>query len=286
MGSGVLDITSIGAGANLVKILFRGPNSSTTTQVGNVSLSTKGFYTLYYNLVDAAGNEGTAETTVEVKDMVTPQFTENTGEVVIEKGSSQGVVGSAITIPTVSGGTLLSDTTLYDSEGAVITSGTIDTTYVTSYTIKYTAVTGFGNTTTLERTISIKDRIPPNITVTPTSVQLDIGDKLNRVYGAKIDGYDWVTWNNRPNHTATYDDTGLNLSQAGTYQIKYTAKDDSNNERTTYRKVTVSTPSTIDDGDVYQSEPGQSGAAPLPVGGNQSTPRVYAGESYSPTFSY
>jgi len=274
MGSGVLDITSIGAGANLVKILFRGPNSSTTTQVGNVSLSTKGFYTLYYNLVDAAGNEGKAETTVEVKDMVTPQFTGNTGEVVIEKGSSQGVVGSAITIPTVSGGTLLSDTTLYDSEGAVITSGTIDTTYVTSYTIKYTAVTGFGNTTTLERTISIKDRIPPNITVTPISVQIDIGDELNRVYGVKIDGYDWVTWNNRPNHTATYDDTGLNLSQAGTYPIKYTAKDDSNNYRTTYRTVKVSTPSTIDASDVYQSEQGQIGAVPIAIGGSSSSPRV------------
>jgi hypothetical protein len=110
--------------------------------------------------------------------------------------------------------------------------------------------------------------------VTPISVQIDIGDELNRVYGVKIDGYDWTAWNNRPNHTATYDDTGLNLSQAGTYPIKYTAKDDSNNYRTTYRTVKVSTPSTIDASDVYQSEQGQIGAVPIAIGGSSSSPRV------------
>ena len=283
--SGVLDTTSIGAGAgdnganaNLVKILFRGPNSdpdeSTQTQVGNVSLSTKGFYTLYYNLVDAAGNEGTAQTTVEVKDMVTPQFTGNTGEVVIEKGSSQEVVGSAITIPTVSGGTLdNSNTTVYNSDDAVISIGNISASSVTTYKIKYTAVTGFGNTTTLERTISIKDTTPPNITLNPAAIELNTNDELNRTSGVEIDGYDWGEWNDIPGHTATYDDTDLNLNQPGDYQITYTAMDASGNPSATrYRPVTVKTPEpTITDAGVYQSQPGQIGAVGVAIGSASSS---------------
>ena len=140
-------------------------------------------------------------------------------------------------------------------------------------------MTGFGNTTTLERTISIKDTTLPNITLDPATINRFTNDELNPKHGVKIDGDSWTQWNNRPGHTVTYNDTGLNLSIAGTYKIIYTATDDSGNSQIQERPVVVSTPQNVTTTPEYVSQPGQIGAVAVAIGNASSS----SAREYDPT---
>ena len=241
--SGTFNTTSIGVGAgeggtnaSLYQILYQQTPSSTSTQVDGVSLSTGGIYTLYYKQTDAAGNEGTASTTVVVKDMIIPEFTGNTQDLEFEKGST----GVSIIPPSVSAPSYIGTTTLYDVNNNVVTGGQIDASTVTTYKIKYTAVSGFGNTTEFIRTVNIVDTSPPAITFNPQSISVEEGNELDLTNGVTVDGQGWDQWNNYTTQAVDFDSGGLNLNQVGTYTVTYTANDQYGNSATKPRTVTVS----------------------------------------------
>ena len=279
---GILDTTSIGAGAGenganaiLYQILYKPSHTSTSSStVDNVSLSTKGFYTLYYKQTDAAGNEGTASTTVEVKDMIIPAFTGNTEDVTVERGST-GVSVTTITLPTVNPG-YIGETILYNVNGQVVTSGNIDASTITQYKIKYTAMSGFGNTTTYERTVNVRDTIAPVISFDPpsaASVQVEQGAQLDLTAGVLVDGYNWDTWRAMHGHDSLDFSGEVNLNQPGEYDVTYTASHSSflSSDTEKLRSVTVTQ---------KQAQPIGGGSGGGLIGEPEYAPRETGGVTY------
>ena len=268
-------------------------------------MSTKGYYTLYYKQTDAAGNEGTASTTVVVKDMIIPTFTGNTEDVNIEWATTGEVWATNITLPTVNPG-YIGEAILYDvnnvvkgvihyNNAGVVTesiSGQIDRSTVTTYKIKYTAVSGFGNTTEFTRTIVVQDTTAPDIQFESgnETLQIERGTStINYEFGVTVDGYTPELWTDmygddsfRFFTSIGYDD--LNVHQEGTYYITYVALDGVGNVSSKARTIKVVQESNQDGDYGYGgnvTEPLQGAAVRISgsqtwaaMGGNSTAPRT------------
>ncbi len=122
--------------------------------------------TLTYIVKDKAGNEGRAQRTVTIKDVVAPELLLNGGTTMyLPKGSDYEEQGySAV------------DDADGDLTEAVERSGSVDTREAGTYTLRYTVKDHAGNTATAERTVQVYDE------------QTGIGNPKNRVYLTFDDG--------------------------------------------------------------------------------------------------
>ena len=183
----------------------------TVTSTGTVDTSTVGTYTITYSATDASGNTGTATRTVNVVD--------TTAHVITVLGDNPA---------TVELGSTYTDAGATADGGETVTTGTVDTSTVGTYTITYSATDASGNTGTATRTVNVVDTTAPVITVlgdNPATVEL--GSTYTDA-GATADGGETVT------STGTVD-----TSTVGTYTITYSATDASGNTGTATRTVNV-----------------------------------------------
>ena len=194
-----------------------------TTEViasGNVDTTTVGTYTVTYTATDLDNNTATATRTVNVVDTTAPVITV-TGDnpATTELGETYTDAGATAT----------------DLSGAitVVTSGTVDTTTVGTYTLTYTATDPSSNTSTTTRTVNVVDTTAPAITVTgdnPATVEL--GGTYTDAGATATDASGDVTV------VTTGVDT-VKPNTLGTYTVTYTSTDASGNKGTATRTVNV-----------------------------------------------
>jgi Cu/Ag efflux protein CusF len=128
--------------------------TQTLETTGSVDTDTVGTYTITYTATDASGNEGTATRTVNVVD--------TTGPVITITGDNPATVEL--------GGTYVdAGATATDASGIAqsVTSGTVDTSTLGTYTLTYTFTDASGNVATATRTVNVVDTTAPVITVNP-----------------------------------------------------------------------------------------------------------------------
>ena len=122
--------------------------SASLVTSGTVDTNTVGAYQISYVATDAAGNTSQAFRTVNVVDTTAPVVTV-TGDdpVTVELGDSYTDAGATAT----------------DLSGdvAVVTTGTVDTDTVGSYTLTYTSTDASGNAGTATRTVNVVDTTAP-----------------------------------------------------------------------------------------------------------------------------
>ena len=205
--------TDAGASANDA---FHG--STPVSSSGTVDTNTVGTYTITYTATDLDGNTATATRTVNVVDTTAPVVT---------------VTGDNPATAELGGTYTDAGATASDASGSVsvVTSGTVDTSTLGTYTLTYTATDASGNTGTETRTVNVVDTTAPEVTVTgdnPATVELagtyeDAGATATDASGDVT----VVT-------TGTVDTTTV-----GEYTLTYTSTDASGNAGTATRTVNV-----------------------------------------------
>jgi hypothetical protein len=127
----------------------------TVTSSGTVDTFTVGSYTITYSATDAAGNTGTATRTVNVEDTTAPVIT-------VSGDNPASVDLNAIYTDAGASATDLS------GDITVISSGTVDTSIVGTYTITYSATDESGNTATATREVIVEEPRVVTYNVTAT----------------------------------------------------------------------------------------------------------------------
>jgi uncharacterized repeat protein (TIGR01451 family) len=190
------------------------------TTSGAVDANTPGTYEVIYSAVDNGGNDSETRIRVTVVDTTAPVITLN--------GNNPLTVEchTAFTDP----GASAAD----GCEGpvAVSASGSVNPNVVGTYTITYTATDSGGRTTTATRTVNVVDTTAPTVTLSgPASVTVECHTSYTDAGASASDSCDSTT-----PVTST---SNVNVNVPGTYQVTYSAKDDSNNTGTATRTVTV-----------------------------------------------
>ena len=127
----------------------------TVTSSGTVDTFTVGSYTITYSATDAAGNTGTATRTVNVEDTTAPVITvSGDNPASVDLNTTYNDAGASAT-------DLSGDIT-------VISSGTVDTSIVGTYTITYSATDESGNTATATREVIVEEPRVVTYNVTAT----------------------------------------------------------------------------------------------------------------------
>ncbi len=127
----------------------------TVTSSGTVDTFTVGSYTITYSATDAAGNTGTATRTVNVQDTTAP--------VITVSGDNPASVDLNTTYTDAG-----ASATDLSGEITVISSGTVDTSIVGTYTITYSATDESGNTATATREVIVEEPRVVTYNVTAT----------------------------------------------------------------------------------------------------------------------
>ncbi len=208
----------------------------TVVTSGSVDTSKAGTYTITYTATDNAGNSASKTRTVIVTlgaDTVKP--------VITLKGASQISINKGQTF-TDPGATATDDR---DGTLTVVTSGTVDTSKAGTYTITYTATDNAGNSTSINRTVTVVEKSSPGDTQKPV-ITLTGDAQLTVIKGQSFTD---------PGATATDDHDGtltvvtsgsVDTNKAGTYTITYTATDSAGNKATKTRTVIVKAPAAGD----------------------------------------
>lgn len=193
----------------------------------DMDTSVPGVYSIYYNVMDAAGNPAdTIERTVTVIDREKPVIS------LIGNSPATAEAGSLYTDP----GATASDNVDGDVSGDIVTSGwNLDTTATGSFSIYYDVVDAAGNSAIqVTRTVNVVDTIAPVITLLGNDpLVLEAGDAYAEPGATVSDAGD-------PSVMISIDSSAVNSAVVGTYSVTYDATDASGNaavQRT--RTVTV-----------------------------------------------
>jgi hypothetical protein len=125
--------------------------STPVTSSGTVNTDVVGSYTITYTATDLDNNTATATRVVNVVDTIAP--------VVTVTGDNPATVELGATY--TDAGATASDAS---NSATVITSGSVDTDKVGTYTLTYTATDASGNAGTATRTVNVVDTVAPVIT--------------------------------------------------------------------------------------------------------------------------
>jgi choice-of-anchor A domain-containing protein len=252
-----------------------------TTRTGAVNMGQPNTYTMTYTSTDSANNRGTATRTVTVSDSLAPSLTlSGSATLTMECGGAFNDPGASS-----------SDQCAGNLTGAIVKTGTLNTSTPGAYTLRYNVKDPSNNAAAEKtRTVSVVDTLRPTVSVIgPLSQALECGDTYEDPGATGLDqcaGPLPVTTSG-----------AVNPSVPGTYTLGYSARDPSGNVGTApaQRTVTVSdtlpptltlngsTSMALECGSPY-SEPGASardqcaGTVPVTVSGsvNNWMPGVYA----------
>jgi hypothetical protein len=180
-------------------------NSTVSIDSANVDANTNGTYTVYYTATNKLGASNSLTRTIIVQDTTAP--------VIRLVGGVRHIMERA-TVFTEPGAT--ADT----GEDVVIDSSNLDANTVGTYTIYYTSTDSSNNVGTAQRTVIVRDTIPPFITLSgdnPFYLEHNIDTYSDP--GALADGGEDVV----------IDSANVSSNILGTYTVYYTAIDSSNN---------------------------------------------------------
>lgn len=208
--------TDAGATANDA---CEGSLTASIVRGGSVDTATPGDYTLTFNVSDGAGNAA-AEVTrvVTVTDTTDPVITVNPGQDTVECGTEFTDAGATV-----------ADSC--DSAATVTASGSVDTTTPGTYTITYSSTDASGNDATATRTVTVVDTTDPVVQLNGGAVTVECGGSYDEAGATATDSCD--------SSVAVVTTGTVNTSTPGDYLITYTATDDSGNDASVSRTVSV-----------------------------------------------
>ncbi|TYK64131.1 immunoglobulin-like domain-containing protein, partial [Colwellia echini] len=197
--------------------------SVNVTSSGSVDSNNISSYTITYTASDAAGNESSLTRIVNVTDITPPEIT-LTGETVVTVNFPQTYIEQ---------GAIATDDV--DTDVTIITTGTVNTAVVGTYTLNYSATDAAGNTATpITRTVTVVDVTAPVITLTgEPEIIYNYGDVYVDAGATATDDVD-------PSIEVTNDgETSVVTDMVNTYTVTYTATDLAGNSSTLTREITI-----------------------------------------------
>ena len=218
-----------------------GDLTSSITSSGTVDTATEGTYTIYYNVSDADGNIASVSRTVIVSLDLPPTIT-LTGSSTITL-----LVGDTY----IEDGCVATDDVDGDLTSSIITSGTVDTSTVGTYTLVYSVTDSASNIVSTTRTVIVNsslDTTPPVITLIGSStINLNVGDNWQDTGGTANDNVDGdLTFSMSASYPvdSTFNSVTeyntLTFTNTGTYIITYSVSDAAGNTTTVDRIIIVS----------------------------------------------
>ncbi len=201
-----------------------GSLTSAIATTGTVDTSRAGSYTITYSVEDGAGNGTSTQRTVEIVDDESPVVTLlGNAVVVVECGGSFADPGATAQDPQDG-----------DVTNSITSSGVVDTSETGEYIITYTARDGAGNSASAQRTVRVRDTIPPVVSLRGSStVTITEGDSYIDQGATATDTCNGAL----SNQIVT--DNPVNPSQPATYTVVYTVSDQSGNVGRAERAVIV-----------------------------------------------
>ena len=204
-----------------------GDLTSSITSSGTVDTASEGTYTIYYNVSDADGNIASVSRTVIVSLDLPPTIT-LTGSATISI-----LVGDTY----IENGCVATDALDGDLTSSIITSGTVDTSTVGTYTLVYSVSDSASNIVSTTRTVIVNsplDTTPPSITLTGSStISVAVGTNWTDPGATATDDVDGDL-------TSSITTSGaINTSNTGTFTISYSVSDAAGNTASVNRTVVV-----------------------------------------------
>ena len=205
---------------------FEGDITGSIVTVNPVNYNVLGTYTVSYNVSDSSGNDANEVTrTVNIVDTTAPEIT-LTGDptVTINAGDDYTDQG-ATALDNVDG----------DISESIITTGSVDTDVLGTYTIKFNVSDAIGNPAIeMVRTVNVVDNVNPVITlIGDPTITIEAGDPYSDQGATASDNLDGDISANII--TVNPVDNGI----PGTYTITYNVADTSNNNATQVTRTVV-----------------------------------------------
>lgn len=207
-------------------------NAYVRTSDDSVQLQEVGDYILTLSLTDAFGNSSTEQRTVSVVDNTPPMIS----------GLDRITISEYDALPSFIDGVTAEDEIDGDlSQLITVDSSAVEKGVPGSYKVVYTVADLAGNEVEQERVVLIEDTTPPVLSVSSSSLSFTVGDSKpdykSLISATDANDGDLTT-------SVTIDDSGVNYSTPGTYNVTYTVKDSAGNTATKTLKVTIKAKTT------------------------------------------
>ncbi|MBT3470419.1 MAG: DUF5011 domain-containing protein, partial [Opitutae bacterium] len=200
-------------------------------------------YTVSFDVNDTAGNAANTITrTVTVVD-TTPPSLSLLGEI-----SLTHEVGTTYT----DSGATASDIVDGDLTSNILMTNAVDSDKVGSYKVSIRITDSAGNTSSIERTVTVVDTVAPELTLNGSNtIQLEINSAFTDPGASAIDANDGTL-------AISVDTSILDTSKEGTYIVTYTATDAAGNTASLKRSIEVvwNVPVIIKENDVIEMDSG------------------------------
>lgn len=204
----------------------------TQTGEATVTLTQLGEYILTIDATDEYGNSSNTQTGVSVVDRIAPVISGLDRIQITEHDALPSFVSNVTATDEIDGD--LTQSISVDS--SAVQKGVPGT-----YNVLYSVSDAAGNRTDAKRIVLIEDTTPPTISLSQSSVSLTIGDSKPD-YKSLVSAYDGADGD--VTTKVTVDDSAVDYSKAGTYNVTYTVQDKSGNSSSKTVKVTVKAQAT------------------------------------------
>jgi hypothetical protein len=198
-----------------------------------IDTSVLGTHTITYTVKDAANNETSSTVTLHVVDM-TPPVIEGARDLSFKVFTNPDFLWRDIVVNDNIDGDILSNIVIDDS--------LVDMSVLGAYDLTYSATDAAGNTSTVTVTINVRDYAAPEFVVNNNIYYLDgDDDPVYLDYIQVIDNYDGDLTS-----AVVFDDTGVDLTTVGVYDISMTVVDSSGNTKTETLTLVVPSQEAVD----------------------------------------
>lgn len=189
-----------------------------------------GTYTITYDATDSGGNQATQVVrTVNVLNDSLPVINLiGDGTVVVECGGAYNELGATAL-----------DNCVVDLTSSIDITGTVDTANPGTYNVNYSVTDGDGNTASIDRTVEVKDRVAPVVSlIGPATQTVDCGGTYTEQGATALDGCDG-TLTDAIAITLQSQSKGVDVTTTGTYVLEYSVSDAAGNTGSVLRTVEV-----------------------------------------------
>lgn len=194
---------------------------------GSLTFTRLGNYVLTIDAVDEYGNSNSTQKTISVEDRTKPQISGLEKIVLTENDALPDFMNNVSALDEIDGDL----TQVVDVDYSAVKAGVPGT-----YNVGYSVSDAAGNLYKTSRVVQIQDTTPPVLTTSQNSVSLTVGDRKPN-YKSLISAQDAADGD--LSSKVSIDDSGVNYSTPGTYNVTYSVTDGAGNTSTKTLRVAV-----------------------------------------------